>query len=83
MIENVTSQFGLLQIIKEPILILDNSSSCIDLVFTSQANLLIKSGVQPSLHSNCHQFAIFNRTVLNILNNFITHETTVCNNKDP
>ena len=27
--------------------------------------------------------AIFNRTILNILNNFILHETTVCNDRDP
>ena len=27
--------------------------------------------------------AIFNRAILNILNNFIQHETIVCNNRDP
>ena len=32
----LTSQFGLSQIIKEPTHILDNSRSCIDLIFTSQ-----------------------------------------------
>ena len=26
---------------------------------------------------------IFNRTILNILSNFIPHETIVCNDKDP
>ena len=35
-IENLTSQFGLNQVIKEPIHILDNSSSCVNLIFTSQ-----------------------------------------------
>ena len=34
-IENLTSQFGLHQVIKEPTHILDTSSSCIDLIFTS------------------------------------------------
>ena len=38
-LRNITSQFGLQQIIKEPTHILDNSSSCIDLIFTSQPNL--------------------------------------------
>ena len=52
--ENVTWQLGLQQVIKEPMHILDNSSSCIDLIFTSQANSLIESGVHPSLHSSCH-----------------------------
>ena len=48
-IENITSQFGLHQIINEPTHILENSSSCIDLIFTSQPNLLVESGTQPSL----------------------------------
>ena len=49
-IENVTSQSSLRQIIKEAMHILDNSSSCIDLIFTSKTSLLIQSGVHPSLH---------------------------------
>ena len=44
-LENITSHFGLQQIIKEPTHILDNSSSCIDLIFTSQPNLITESGV--------------------------------------
>ena len=31
-----------------------NSSSCIDLIFTDQPNLVVDSGVHPSLHPNCH-----------------------------
>ena len=51
-IEHITSQFGLSQIINKPTHILDRSSSCtcIDLDFTSQPNLVIESGVHPSLH---------------------------------
>ena len=59
----VTSQFGLQQLIKEPTHILGNSSSCIDLIFTSQPSLVMESGVHPSLHSNCHHqitYAKFN-----------------------
>ena len=37
-LENITSQFGLQQTIKEPTHILDHSSSCIDLVFTAKFN---------------------------------------------
>ena len=134
-IENITSQFGLHQIINEPTHILENSSSCIDLIFTSQPNLSVESGTQPSLQPNCHHqiiyakfnfkvlypppytrevwhykdsnvdlirrsinefdwdraFAnkhvdekvlIFNKTVLNILSNFIPHEVIVCNDKN-
>ena len=49
-IENATSQSSLWQIIKEAMHILDNSSSCIDLIFTSKTSSLIQSGVHPSLH---------------------------------
>ena len=133
-LENVTSQFGLHQVIKEPTHILHNSSSCIDLIFASQPNLIIESGVHPSLHPNCHhqliyakfnlqiyyppqcyrevwhyndantelirravdQFNwqkaflnknvnekvnIFNETILNILRNFIPHETVLCDDR--
>ena len=40
-----------------------NFSSCIDLIFTSQPNLVMDAGVRPSLHANCqHQivYAKFN-----------------------
>ena len=50
-IENLTSQIGLQQVIKESTHILDTSSSCIDLIFKSQPNLIIESGVHSSLHS--------------------------------
>ena len=44
-IENLTCQFGLSQIINEPTHILESSSSCIDLFFTTQPNLVVDSGV--------------------------------------
>ena len=50
----LTSQFGLNQMINEPTYITKNSSTCIDLLFTSQTNLVIESGVHSSLHPNCH-----------------------------
>ena len=49
-IDAITSQFGLQQLIKEPTHILTDSSSCIDLLFTSQPNLVMESGVHSSLH---------------------------------
>ena len=47
-------QFGLQQLINEPIHLTANSSSCIDLIFRSQPNLVIEPGTHSSLHSNCH-----------------------------
>ena len=58
-IDIAASQFGLSQIIKEPTHILTNSASCIYLIFTSQPNLVMHSGVQPSLHPNCYHQVIF------------------------
>ena len=58
-IDIATSQVGLSQIIKEPTHILSNSTSCIDLIFTSQPNLVMYSSVHPSLHPNCHHQIIF------------------------
>ena len=62
-IESITSQFGLDQLINEPTHLLQNSSSFIDLIFTSQPNIGVESGVHPSLHLNCHHqiiLVIFN-----------------------
>ena len=135
-IESITSQFELYQLINERTHLLDNSSSCIDLIFTSQPNLVVESGVHPSLHFNCHhqivfakfnlmisypppysrevwhyreantdlirktisnfnwekalyntnvnkEVSIFDETILNVLSNFILHETLTCDDKDP
>ena len=58
-LESISSQCGLYQVINEPTHILENSSSCIDLIFTSQPNLNIESGVHPLLHPNCHHQVIY------------------------
>ena len=55
----ITSQPKILQIIKEPTHILENSKSCIDLIFISQPNMGIDSGVRVSLHSHCHHQIIY------------------------
>ena len=59
------SQFRILQIIKEPTYILDNSRFCIDLIFTSQPNMVIGSSVH-ALHSNCHHQIIYAKFDLKI-----------------
>ena len=58
-IDGVTSQFGLQKIIKEPTHFIDDSSSCIDLIFTTQPNLFMGSGVHSSLNENCHHHITF------------------------
>ena len=107
-----------------------------DLLFTSQPNLVVESGVHPSLHPSCHhqvvfakfilitsypppycrevwhyreantdlirnavsnfnwekafyntnvskKVSIFNATILNVLSNYIPHETLICDDKNP
>ena len=58
-INSMTSSYGLTQIIPVATHILPNSSSCIDLLFTNQPNMITSSGVLPSLHPNCHHQIIY------------------------
>ena len=53
-IDSATSTHGLEQLIYEPTHTLPNSSSCTDLIFTKQPNLVADSGNHPYLHPNCH-----------------------------
>ena len=53
-IDGLVSNYGLQQLINEPTHRTGNSSSCIDLLSCSQPNLVMESGVHPSLHPNCH-----------------------------
>ena len=62
-IDGIAFTFGLQQIINELTHIIGDSSSCIDLIFTSQPSLVMESGVRSSLHPNCHHqitYAKFN-----------------------
>ena len=65
-LENLTSLFGIKQLISDPTHSLQHSSSCIDLIFVNQPNLAIDSGIQPSLHQNCHHQIIFGKLNLKI-----------------
>ena len=50
---SLTSVHGFHQLLSWPTHQLSQSSSCIDLIFTDQPNLIVDNGVHPSLHSNC------------------------------
>ena len=45
--------------ITDPTHILSYTSTCIDLLFTNQPNMITKSGVLSSLHPNCHHQIIY------------------------
>ena len=61
-----TTQFGISQVIKELTYILDTSRSCIDLIFTSQPNMVIDYSVHASLHLSCHHQIIYAKFDLKI-----------------
>ena len=48
--ENLTSSYGMKQLISAPTHILRHSSRCIDLIFVNQPNLVIDARIHPSLH---------------------------------
>ena len=58
-IDSLATTYGLQQLISDPTHILPNSSTCIDLIFTDQPNLVVDSGVCPFLHTNCHHQITF------------------------
>ena len=45
----------------EPTHLMGDSKSCIDLIFTDQPNLIIESGVNPSLHEQCHHQIVYGK----------------------
>ena len=58
-IDSLATIYGLQKPISDPTHILPDSSTCIDLIFTDQPNLVADSGVYPSLHTNCHHQITF------------------------
>ena len=76
-IEIVTSQFDLSQINKEATHILDSSSLCIDPIFTTQPNLVVESGVHPSLHP----IVAIKLYSQNLIYKYITHHH-ICEKSD-
>ena len=65
-LDAITSQFGLQKLINEPTHLAADCSSCIDLIFTLQPNLVMESGVHSSLHPNCHHQITYTKINLKI-----------------
>ena len=65
-LESLTSFYSFSQIISNPTHILPTSSSCIDLIFIDQPNIVMSSGVHPSLYPNCHHQIVFLKINLKI-----------------
>ena len=65
-LHSITSSSGMKQLISEPTHILQQSSSCIDLIFTNEPNIFMDSGVDSSLHPKCHHQIIYSKLNLKI-----------------
>ena len=76
MIDAVTSNYGLHKIIQDPTHILNSSSACINLIYTSQLNLIIESGVHSPLHPNYHHQVVFAKFNLSVLHRFMVKPHT-------
>ena len=57
----LTSSAGYSQLIDQPTHITKESSSCIDLIFTSNPSFISASGVELSLYEKCHHNLIFGK----------------------
>ena len=60
-LSEISAQYDLHQIIDGPTHILPNSSSCIDLIFSSTTAFVSESGILPSLHPRCHHQVVFTK----------------------
>ena len=65
-LEILPTLHGMKLLISAPTHILQHSSSCIDLIFANQPNLVIDSGIHLSHHQNCHHKVIFCKLNLKI-----------------
>ena len=59
--EPLASDNGLHHLISQPTHLMRDSKSCIDLISVDQPNLVIDSGVNPSLHEQCHHQIVFGK----------------------
>ena len=60
-IDTLTSSAGYSQIIDKPTHILNNSKSCIDLIFRTNKNIISNYGVDVSIFEKCHHNIIFGK----------------------
>ena len=65
-LEIMGSNYGFTQIINEPTHKIEDSSSCIDLDFISQTNMVLDGGVHSSVHQNSHHWIVFAKLDLKV-----------------
>ena len=65
-IDCLATEYDLKQVINESTYLLENSSSYIDVMFTSQPNLVMEAGIRPSLHASYHHQIVYAKFNLKI-----------------
>ena len=60
-LDTIISTAGYSQIIDKPTHFTNNSSSCIDLIFTSNPSILVDSWIEKSLSNSCHHDFIYGK----------------------
>ena len=66
-IDTLTPTSGYHQLISLPTHMTNTSSSCIDLIFTSNPNLITEFGIEKSLYADsCHNSIVFGKVNLNV-----------------
>ena len=63
---SITSSTGYSQIIDKPAQFTNNSSSCIDFLFTSKLSIIVDSGIEQSLCSSCHHTIIYRKIIFRV-----------------
>ena len=66
LLDSLRTPFNMKQMITEPTHILENTSSYIDVIFTTQPNIIVDSGIHSSLHPKCHHQIICSKLNLKI-----------------
>ena len=65
-LDDLIQSKNLSQLIDEPTHIINDSSSCIDLIITSQPFLFVEHGIHPSLFKNCHHEIVHGKLNLSV-----------------
>ena len=65
-LDSLTSSAGYSQIIDKPTHVVNNSVSCIDLIFCTNTNIIFKHGVDVSIFEKCHHNIIFGKIEISV-----------------
>ena len=65
-LDSITSSTGYSQIIDKPTHFTNNSSSCIDFLFTSKLSIIVDLGIEKSLYSSCHHNIIYGKIIFRV-----------------